>query len=449
MNAPALFGSVLLMCLQPQVAAPASVPAATAPPAAPTFATDIAAILHRNCVQCHRAGGGAPFALVTYADAKRKSATIAEVVSNRSMPPWPPTQGAELFSHARVLAPQEIAALVAWDKAGTPEGDAARTPAAPVFASEWALGEPDLVVEMKAPFMVAPSGRDIYRNFVFPLGTTEEKWLSAIDLRPSAPSVVHHALYFIDTKGIARAADAKDESPGFSGGAQARFTPVGGWAVGGVPQRIPQGLGRPLAAGSDLVVQVHFHPSGKAESETLKLGLYFCKAKPARTLLEFQLPPVFGRLSNIDIPPGMPEYALADSFVVPAPIELLSVWGHAHMVCSSMRATATLPDGTVRALLTIPHWDFNWQMRYDFREPILLPAGTRIDAAITYDNSEANSANPNTPPKRIRWGEQTTDEMGSLIFNCAAAHEGDLPALAAAYARHLAGMRPHGKPQQE
>jgi hypothetical protein len=196
-----------------------------------------------------------------------------------------------------------------------------------------------------------------------------------------------------------------------------------------VPQHLPNGLARRLPRGSDLVLQTHFHPSGKVEHEKTTVGLYFAKKKPERTLLGFQAPPLFGMLAAISIPAGKKDYTVRGRFKAPVDLELISAGGHAHYVCTTMKAKATLPDGSTRSLIYIPKWEFNWQSTYLYREPVRLPKGTVIEVELTYDNSAGNAANPFSPPRRISWGPASTDEMGSLIFGCVAARESDVPAL--------------------
>jgi mono/diheme cytochrome c family protein len=396
-------------------------------PAAPTWSDGVGALIHTRCTECHRPGGGAPFALATHRDAARKSRTILEVVEDRIMPPWPAAHGGELYRDARRLSDAEIALIRSWVEAGSPEGDPARAPTPPLFSGEWSLGQPDREVAMAKPFTVPASGRDIYQYFTIPIGLESDRWLSAIDIRSNAPAVVHHVLFFVESPEAKATKRSRIE----------RRRPIGGWAVGMRGQRLPLGLGHPIPAGSDLVLQVHFHPSGKQEDVTVRVGLWFTEGKPERDLLEFQLPAAFGQHAGIDIPAGDAAWTLRDRFRIPAPIEIVSVWAHAHTLCSSARAVAHLPDGTSRTLLTIPRWKFDWQLRYDFIDAVRLPAGTVIESELVYDNSANNPWNPFQPPQRIRWGEETTDEMGSLIFNAVAVDPRDRAALGTAYNAHV------------
>jgi hypothetical protein len=191
---------------------------------------------------------------------------------------------------------------------------------------------------------------------------------------------------------------------------------VGGWAVGGTPRFLPDGQALPLARNADIVLQMHFHPTGKAQREQSTIGIYFAKTPPERRMATLQLPGLFGIGAGIDIPAGEKAYAIRSSATLPVDVKLFAVNPHAHYLAKDMKATATLPDGSTRPLLWIQDWDFNWQDGYNYREPVALPKGSRIDVTIVYDNSATNPRNPSTPPHRVQWGEQSTDEMGTIGF---------------------------------
>jgi hypothetical protein len=398
--------------------------------AAVNFAEHIAPIVFDRCASCHRPGEVGPFSLLTYNEVRKKARLIQQVTERRTMPPWHPAPGHGEFRNERRLSDTQIATIKRWVESGMAEGDANKLPKTPEFPEGWQLGKPDLVVTMDRAYEVPATGRDIYRNFVLPLNLTEDKWVTAIELRPSARKVVHHVLYFLDTSGRARARDGQGGQPGYSGsgfGLGARS--VGGWAAGRTADHLPLGLGLPFPKGSDLILSTHFHPSGKVEHEKTTVGLYFARKKPERTHVVFQVPPFFGIASGIDIPAGKKDFAIRARHTVPVDIELVTIHGHAHYICESMKAVATLPDGGSKPLLWIPKWDFNWQDSYTYKTPVRLPKGTVIDVELIYNNSADNPANPFNPPRRIRWGEQTTNEMGSIIIGCVAVNESDVPEL--------------------
>jgi hypothetical protein len=387
----------------------------------------VAPIVFERCAGCHRPGEPAPFPLLSYRDVQKRGPMIKLVTGRRYMPPWRPAHGYGDLADVRALSDREIALIARWVDSGMARGPDEAMPAPPAFTEGWQLGVPDLVVEMPEVYEVPADGPDIYRNFVLPLGTTGERWVAAVEVRPSARAAVHHALFFLDTTGQARELDPRDPEPGFSRMGFQQSGSLGGWAVGGVPKRLPFGLGRPLPKGADLVVQTHFHPTGRPEEERLKVGVYFTEKKPERTLVDFQVPPVFGRFARIDIPAGERAFTIRERFELPVDLELVAAWGHAHKVCASMRARAVLPDGRIEPLLHIPRWDFQWQGHYPFAHTVPLPKGTVIEAEIVYDNSADNPANPYDPPQRIRWGIESNDEMGSLIFSAVPAREDDAP----------------------
>lgn len=381
-----------------------------------TYHRDIAPIVYQNCTSCHREGESAPFPLSTFEEVSRKAKTIARVIEDRYMPPWHASTAHIPFQDVRRLSDGEIATFTAWVAAGKPVGDPADAPPRPDFPRGWQLGEPDLVVTMAQAYEVPADGPDIYRNFVLPLDLPEDKWVKAVELRPSARSVVHHSLFFLDDSGTARSLDGKDGKPGFGGMGFRKSGSLGGYVPGATPRRLPGDLARPLPKGSDIVLSTHFHPSGKIENEQTTLGLYFADAPPSRKLEEVQVPPGFGRGVGIDIPAGEANYTIEDTFTLPVDYEAISVGGHAHYICETMKMTATFPDGTEKVLLEIADWDLDWQDTYYFAEAVILPAGTVIKSVITYDNSAANPDNPHTPPKRIKWGRESTDEMGSITL---------------------------------
>ena len=388
-----------------------------------TFTETIAPIVYQNCVTCHRPGEAAPFSLISYDDVKNRGQLIAAVTQSRYMPPWQATHGFGDFDGERRLTDAQIQTIAAWVKNGMPEGDKSKMPALPKFTSGWRLGTPDLVLEMPQEFEVPASGPDIFRNFVIPSKLLEDKWVRAVEFRPVARTVVHHALFAYVRSGAYAKIDGADGKPGFRGlapiGANPAIAPagpLGGWAVGASPRFLPEGLALPMAKGSDFVIQMHFHPSGKVEREKSTVGIYFADKAPERTLRNLMVPGLFGIGSLVEIPAGERNHVIERSTTVPVDVKVYFANPHAHYLAKEFKATATLPDGSTQPLLWIQDWDFNWQDGYNYKQPLILPKGTRIDVRITYDNSAANPRNPSNPPQRVWWGEQSTDEMGTIGF---------------------------------
>jgi hypothetical protein len=421
---------------------PAFAVAADPLPESVTFAEHIAPIVFAQCSDCHRAGQVAPFPLLSYADTKKHAKTALRVIKDREMPPWQPAAGHGEFQGERRLTDTQIALFEKWVKTGLAEGDASKCPPAPTFADGWQLGKPDLIVKMDRTFDVPADGPDLYQNFVLPLNLTEDKWVTAVEFQATAPTVVHHVLYFLDADGRGRAAEAKaakgkkDAPPGFPGMGFRPTGALGGWAVGAKPVKLPGGLAMPLPKGSDLVLQTHFHPSGKAEKETLTVGIYFADKAPTRTLHRLSLPPAFGLFSQVDIPSDKADFKVSDEFVLPCDVDMVGAGAHAHYLGKTLAMTGTGPDAKGYKLFRIDDWNFNWQGQYLYKEFLRLPKGTVLKGEVTWDNSKGNVRNPNNPPVRVKWGEGSGDEMGSVGLMLVAADEKDSDTLGRAIKAH-------------
>jgi hypothetical protein len=408
----------------------------------PTYSGSIASLLHSRCSNCHRPGQSGPFTLLTYDDAKEHSQTIAAVVTNGYMPPWKPIDHGIDFANDRKLTSKERNDLLRWIEGNCPIGEEKSIPTAPAFYEGWSLGKPDLIVKLDRPFPVLADGPDQYRSFAFPVGMPEDHWIKAIEVRPTARGVVHHALFFVDVGGNAKKQKSRDGLPGFVGmnflrgnGNMLERVPesmargLGGYVPGAMPNRLPGDLARLLPKGSDIVMQTHFHPTGKAESEQTELGIYFADKPPQQQLVPVQIPPLFGMGAGIDIPAGKKDFVIRASYRLPIAIRGIEIGGHAHYLCTKMSMVAKLPDQGKLDLLEINDWDLDWQDQYVFAKPIDLPQGTQLEVEIHYDNSEDNPENPFSPPQHIAWGRESTDEMGSITLLAIAADESERDVL--------------------
>jgi len=388
--------------------------------ATPTFNKDVAPILFQNCAACHRPGEVAPFSLLTYQDAAKRAKFLKEVTQERRMPPWMPEPGPHRFLDERRLSDADLKTLADWVDAGAPEGDARDLPSLPKFADGWQLGEPDLVVEMPESFTVPADGPDIYQAFVIPLPVETLKWVKAVEFRPGTRRVVHHATLLLDTSGEMRQRDEREAGPGFltqagldlitlqQGGGQ-----FGSWTPGATPRFLPAGVARPLRPRTDLVMLIHYHPSGKPEQDRSKIGIFFSD-KPntaAMTTLPLAVSPRAGNAHLLDIPAGEARHEVRLARTLPGAARVFGVIPHAHYLLRELKLTATRPGGQPEQILWIKDWDFNWQDRYAFAEPPLLPANTRLELVARFDNSAVNPQNPNNPPKPVRYGPNSTDEM--------------------------------------
>jgi Tfp pilus assembly protein PilF len=284
-----------------------------------------------------------------------------------------------------------------------------------VWSSEWSLGTPDLVLTMDRPYTLRAGGDDMYRHFVIPIAIPADRYVKAWEFRPGNPRVVHHATMEIDRTGASRRLDEQDPEPGYEGLiAHSASAPDGyflDWAPGHTPYTAPAGMAIPLRPGSDLVLMLHLRPSGKPEPVQASIALYFADAPPTRV-------PALLRLTrqDLDIPPGEKSFVVTSSHVLPVALDLITVQPHAHYLARQVESTATLPDGTTKRLLSITNWDFNWQGVYRYVAPVPLPAGTRVTMRWTYDNSADNPFIPNLPPRRVKYGQRTSDEMSELWF---------------------------------
>jgi mono/diheme cytochrome c family protein len=376
----------------------------------PTYTKHIAPILWNNCAGCHRPGEIGPFSLLTYQDAAKRSSLLEEITASRKMPPWKPEDGFGSFHDQRRLSDNEIATIAAWAQAGAPEGDPKDLPSAPKFTDGWQHGTPDLVLKASEPFHVPAGGRDIYRCFVIPIPIDSDKTVALVDFRPGNRKVVHHALMYLDSTGAARKRDASDDGPGYASFGGPGIIPtggLGGWAPGAMPRPLPDGVGKFLRKGSDLILQIHYHPDGKTETDQSVVGIYFTKA-PARKIVGG----IAVRSRSLDIPAGAGRYhASARSDALPVDVQVIGITPHMHYIGKEMKVVAETPTGQTIPLIWIKDWDFNWQGQYQYASAVKLVKGSVIKLDAYYDNSSGNPSNPSKPPRRVRWGEQTTDEM--------------------------------------
>ncbi|GIW80469.1 MAG: thioredoxin family protein [Gemmatales bacterium] len=388
-----------------------------------TYYRDVLPILQKHCQTCHRPGEVGPFSLMTYRQAVTWAEDIKSYTESRQMPPWKPADGLE-FHNDRRLTKAEIDLLAAWVDGGTPAGNPEDAPPPRKFAEGWHLGKPDLVLEMPAAFTVGPDGNDIFRCFVLPTNLDEDKYVTAVEIRPGNPRVVHHALLFIDTSGAARSREAAeqrgrqqdenanevfDSGPGYSATMGIGFFPKGtlsGWAPGQVPRHLPDGTGYFLPKGSDVVMQVHYHRTGRIEKDRTRIGLYFAKKPVSQRVWGLVIP---GRF--LFIPAGDHHYRVTGSMWVQQDCQLHFVTPHMHLLGKSIKVTMVPEDGVPQTLIDIPEWDYNWQETYFFKKPIPVKKGTRFDVEAYYDNSASNPNNPFIPPRPVFIGRETTNEM--------------------------------------
>jgi len=379
----------------------------------PTFTKDIAPVVFRHCGSCHHPGGSAPFALVTYADLRTRARQVVTAVVRREMPPWKPEPGFGTFDGERRLTSAEIDLFERWLAGGAHEGSPTDLPPVPQWDDGWSLGPPDLVVNLETPYRVEATGPDRLRQFVLPVPISGRRFVRAWQFRTSSADVVHHATLMLDDTAASRHLDQRDPQPGFEGLVPLSVHPPEGYFLGWTPGQtastVPDRMAWPLSAGEDLVASLHLVPNGSERNVDVSVGFYFSDQPPIER-------PVMIRLNrqDLDIPAGDEHYTAIDTYTLPVDVDAYGVQPHAHHLARSIRGVARLPDGTEQPIIRISDWDFHWQDAYRFRTPMALPAGSVLTMEIQYDNSAGNPRNPTRPPRRVTYGQRTSDEMGDL-----------------------------------
>jgi hypothetical protein len=393
-----------------------------------TFYRDVLPILQEHCQECHRTGGMAPMALDTYAQTKTFAAPIATATQSKAMPPWFAEPGIGTFSNDPSLAKEQIAALAAWSKAGAPAGNPEDAPTKRVWAESWTIPQPDLVLKM--PHAVAlPAHGDIdYTYEIVPTGFTEGRWVQMVEVLPEARGNVHHAVVYVrppDSRWLAHApvgvpfAAATLTEPADRAAAMWTDSDILlVYAPGSSPDRWPATMAKYIPAGSDLVFQMHYTSNGTAAHDQTRVGLRFAKTAPPQRVLTLQL-----TNDHFVIPPGAPDYRVEARGTLPNEATLLSFFPHMHLRGKRFEYNI-VRRGEGRAARFDPllrvHYHFHWQMSYRLAEPLVLPAGTELQAVAWFDNSRENPHNPD-PEAAVRWGEQTYDEMMVGFFDVAVA----------------------------
>ncbi|HEY7211412.1 MAG TPA: tetratricopeptide repeat protein [Bryobacteraceae bacterium] len=395
-----------------------------------TFNRDVAPLVYTHCAPCHHQNGPGPFPLLTYADVSKHATQIVNVTRRRYMPPWPPERGYGVFAGDRSLTASQIQVFADWLAAGKPEGNAKNRPPPPHFSSQWPMGKPDLVVRMPEPYRMVASGDDIFRNFIVPTGLKQTRYVRGLDLRLTNPRVIHHANVVLDRTRSLRGRDREDGQPGFSGmdviteAAPDSFDPDSHflfWKPATISRLEPEEMSWRLDPDTDLVVNLHLQPTGKEEQVQAEIGLYFSNQPPSKFPMLVQLE----HDGALRIPPGARNFIVTDHVVLPVAVDALAIYPHAHYLGKTIEAWAVLPGGEKRWLIRIPDWDINWQAEYEYKNPVHLPKGTRLEMKISYDNSTSNPRNPNLPPRLVLAGNRSHDEMGHVWLQLLPARKED------------------------
>ncbi len=402
-------------------------PAALLAQKAPTYYENIKPIIDDNCVVCHRQGEAVPFTLETYTDVSRRATFIKQVTQSGYMPPWFADTEVQHYRNERGLSEEEIATIAAWVDAGKPEGK--RPKAKKVANTGPDYPEPDLELPMVKPFDIPGDNTEQFRIFVIPTGVEEERYVRGIDFRPGNLTLAHHSRLMIDTTNLLRPDDGKA-----AGDPDTEFTRRNvqladyfwhGWVPGNYPVFYPEGVGKRLPKNADIVVNMHYSPSPRPDSDRSTVRVYFCEEKPRRLVETFILDEDDIVNQPFVIPANTVQKFTMRSPIIPYDITLLSVLPHMHLLGRNFKAYAVTPKGEVIFLIKIDDWNFNWQMTYQFERPIKLPKGSIIFAEAVYDNTQDNLRNPFDPARDATYGWGTYNEMMNLIFEYLKYEEGD------------------------
>jgi len=409
--------------------------AAPAPINEVTYHKDVAPILREHCMACHSPENAGPFPLLTYDDAADMMQVGLQEIRARRMPPAQVESDLEMI-RKNCLTPEEVKTLQAWIEAGKPEGDpATATPLAPLpdfkdFQAD--LGPPDIIIEQGEPFHLGPEGSDVYRHLVFPINSNKDLRVRAVQMLPSDRTIVHHSLIGYMSATEARKALREnggpgptyakgDKGPGFWGrhGLGFRLLPpradglplfsfLSAYVPGTQAYVAPEDADYIIPAGTDIVLQMHYHRNGKQTQDSTRLGLWLRK--------DDKIPPKIASMRFVHgdlvvIPAGIKNMRVTGQWTVPVDCTIAGLGPHAHKLARSVEVTADIP-GRGRVLLArVPRWNYEWQQPYFFKQPFFLPKGTIITGAGIYDNSDHNPRNPFSPPRPVFLGEATTDEM--------------------------------------
>ena len=378
-----------------------------------TFSKDVLPILQKHCQVCHRPGEAAPMALLDYQNTRPWAKSIKAAVLNRKMPPWSADPRYGHFRNDRRLPDADIQTLAAWVDGGALEGNPADQPAPLHWTDGWNI-RPDVVFELPKPYVVPATGTIPWLDFVIPTHFTKDTWVKAGEVRPGARSVLHHvSVSFIPPGPLAR--ELENAPPGepvkLPRGVDNEF--FLGFAPGTEPGRFDVDDSAVLIpAGSYLILNMHFTTNGKVTADQTKVGLELATEPPRNRYLQLPRGGDDGGISpiNLTILPGDANSPAHNSVTFEQPVKLAFLRPHMHLRGKDFRATATYPTSETETLLSVPRYDYNWQLGYIFEKPLVLPAGTRLDIYGHWDNSAANPSNPD-PAATVHWGQQAWDEM--------------------------------------
>jgi len=360
----------------------------------PTFAKDVAPIFYKSCAECHRPTMFAPMSLMSYEEARPWLRSIKQRVTARTMPPWGSDQAHGIFKNDPRLSDAEVATIVSWIDGGAPKGDDADMPARPQFADGWTIGKPDAIFRMTEDYRIPANGTIEYQYLRIPVNLPEDRWIQAIEINPGARAHVHHVIAYTQPAG-------EEIRPGGALGP----TNIGGVTPNKPGVVFPEGVARLIRGKQDIILQMHYTTNGTEAVDRTEVGIIFAKEPPKKIAAGgMALNPRFV------IPAGDGNAEVKAVQTIAQDTLLTTLTPHMHVRGKDMTYIAHYPDGTSETLLSVPRYDFNWQITYELAQPKVLPKGTKVEVIAHYDNSTANKYNPD-PTKDVRWGDQTWEEM--------------------------------------
>ena len=395
----------------------------------PTFTATIQPIIIQNCATpCHHPGGVGPFSLLTYEDVSKRGKFIAKVTQARYMPPFPADRNFQHYANERGLSDNQISLIQAWVRGGMERGvnsgalAAGKTDAVSAMPNATKVKteprQPDLVLRMN-PYAIKGNGQEDFRYFQVPMNLKNDVWVEAIEFVPGNRKLLHHSRLMVDSTGtMASINGLAEDDPRLL---EFQRTPLAdeflyGWVPGNDRVVFPAGAAKRIRAGSDLILNIHYAPSAKPDSDQSEVRLYFAKGPVERVVHTLTLTE-----NNVTNQPFLLEANTKPTFYMnygplPGSIQLLSVMPHMHWLGQSIKAVAITPDGDAVNLINIPNWDYNWQLSYFFQQPLTLPKGAVILAEAHYDNTDQNPLNPNRPVRTVGYGWNSTNEMMNFVF---------------------------------
>ncbi len=393
-----------------------------------TWASNIAPIFYNNCTKCHHTDGIAPFSLVDYNDAFQQAENIKSDVNIKKMPPWSPDPTYTRLAYERLLTPAEISLITDWVNDGAPMGDTTLAPVKPVYTNGSQLGTPSLSLTIPTFTVPVNQTTDIYQCFAIPSNLVTDQFITAMEIVPGNPSIVHHVLVYQDTTGICAALDSASPGPGylnFGGVGTNKAILIGGWVPGASPSFMPANFGIKIFKNAYIVLQIHYPAGDNGRSDSTKINLLLANSISRQV----SMAPILNYFTNINAPLSIPADSIItfnEHYQLPnIDISALSVAPHNHLIGQKWLSYGITPVNDTIPFIRINNWDFHWQGFYNFRNIMKIPAQTTLWAYCTYNNTSSNLNNPNTPPITVNAGDFTTDEMMLVYFSYTPYQTGD------------------------